>query len=175
MDQTTLLYIMTAFVIIAAVALCIQAGMLVALYSKTKMLQEKINPLVDKISPLVPKVESLVESTKATVEQSRVQILEITAKANDILASTKDQLAMVEEVVSDGTARAKVQMERVELVLDDTINRAHETIATVHNGIMRPLNELNGIAAGVKAALSFLARNNRPSVAQATSDEEMFI
>jgi hypothetical protein len=182
MDQNTLLYIMTAFVIIAAVALCIQAGMLVALNSKTKMLQEKINPLVDKISPLVPKVESLVESTKVTVEQSKVQILEITNKvselmdrANEIMGSAKNQIAMVEEVVEDATARAKVQLERAELVLDDTINRAHETVATVHNGIMRPLQELNGVAAGVKAALAFLARNNRPSVAQATSDEEMFI
>jgi hypothetical protein len=168
MDQTTLLYIMTAFVIIAAVALCIQAGMLVALNQKTKQLH-------DKIAPLVPKVDSLVESTKATVEQSKVQIAEITSRANEILISAKNQLAMVEDVVTDATARAKVQMERVELVLDDTINRAHETVATVHNGIMRPLQELNGIAAGIRAALAFLARNNRPSVAQATSDEEMFI
>jgi len=168
MDQTTLLYIMTAFVIIAAVALCIQAGMLVALNQKTKQLH-------DKIAPLVPKVDSLVESTKATVEQSKVQIAEITSRANEILISAKNQLAMVEDVVTDATARAKVQMDRVELVLDDTINRAHETVATVHNGIMRPLQELNGIAAGIRAALAFLARNNRPSVAQATSDEEMFI
>jgi hypothetical protein len=168
MDQTTLLYIMTAFVIIAAVALCIQAGMLVALNQKTKQLH-------DKIAPLVPKVDSLVESTKATVEQSKVQIAEITSRANEILISAKNQLAMVEDVVTDATARAKVQMDRVELVLDDTINRAHETVATIHNGIMRPLQELNGIAAGIRAALAFLARNNRPSVAQATSDEEMFI
>jgi len=168
MDQTTLLYIMTAFVIIAALALCIQAGMLVALNQKTKELH-------DKIAPLVPKVDSLVETTKATVEQSRAQIAEISSRTNEILVSAKNQLAMVEEVVTDATARAKVQMERVELVLDDTINRAHETVATVHNGIMRPLQELNGIAAGIRAALAFLARNNRPSVAQATSDEEMFI
>jgi len=96
-------------------------------------------------------------------------------QANDIMDSARNQIAMVEEVVNEATARAKVQMERIELVLDDTINRAHETVATVHNGIMRPLQELNGIAVGVKAALAFLARNNRPSVAQATSDEEMFI
>jgi hypothetical protein len=168
MDQTTLLYIMTAFVIIAAVALCIQAGMLVALNQKTKSLLEKI-------SPLVPKVDSLVETTKATVEQSRTQIVEITTLANEVLVSAKNQLAMVEEVVTDATSRAKVQLERAELVLDDTINRAHETVATVHSGIMRPLQELHGIAAGIRAALTFLARNNRPSVAQATSDEEMFI
>jgi ABC-type transporter Mla subunit MlaD len=116
-----------------------------------------------------------VESTKGTVEQSKKQITEITTLANEILASTRNQLAMVEEVVVDATARARVQMDRVELVLDDTINRAHETVATVHSGIMRPLRELNGIAAGVRTALSVLGRSNRASVDQATSDEEMFI
>ena len=168
MDQTTLLYVMTAFVIIAAVALAIQAGMLVAVNKKIGALQEKI-------TPLVPQVQSLVESTKATVELSRKQIAEITTRANDVLDSTRNQLAMVEEVVSDVTARAKVQMDRVELVLDDTLSRAHETVALLHNGIMRPLREINGITAGLKAALGFLARGNRPSVDQATSDEEMFI
>jgi ElaB/YqjD/DUF883 family membrane-anchored ribosome-binding protein len=168
MDQTALLYVMTAFVIISAVALSIQAGMLVAVNKKTKELH-------DKITPLVPKVESLVETTKATVELSRKQIAEITSKANDVLDSTKNQLAMVEEVVSDATSRAKVQMDRVELVLDDTLSRAHETVALLHSGIMRPLREINGVTAGLRAALQFLSRGNRPSVAQATSDEEMFI
>ena len=168
MDQTTLLYVMTAFVIISAIALCIQAGMLAALYKKTKSLQEKIEPLV-------PKVDALVESAKTTIDQSRKQILEITTRTNEILESTKEQLAIVQDVVSDAAARAKVQMERVELVLDDTVSRAHETVATLHSGIMRPLRELNGIAAGIRTALAWLARGNRPSVAQATSDEEMFI
>jgi ElaB/YqjD/DUF883 family membrane-anchored ribosome-binding protein len=165
MDQTILLYVMTAFVIISAIALCIQAGMLAGIRKQAKALH-------DTIQPLVPKVESLVESTKGTVEQSKKQI---TTLANEILASTRNQLAMVEEVVVDATARARVQMDRVELVLDDTINRAHETVATVHSGIMRPLRELNGIAAGVRTALSVLGRSNRASVDQATSDEEMFI
>lgn len=168
MDQTTLLYVMTAFVIIAAIALAIQAGMLVAVNKKTKELH-------DKIVPLVPQVELLVESTKATVDLSKKQIAEISTRATAILDSTKSQLAMVEEVVSDVTARAKVQMDRVELVLDDTLSRAHETVALVHNGIIRPLREVSGVSAGIKAALSFLARGSRPSVDQATSDEEMFI
>ncbi len=168
MDQMTLLYVMTAFVIIAAIALCIQAGMLAAMYKTTKSLQSEIRPLL-------PKVESLVDTTKTTVEQSRKQILDITTSANEILKSTKEQLGMVQEVVEDATSRAKVQLERVELVLDDTLSRAHETVATVHDGIMRPLREINGIAAGVKTALSYLARGNRPSVDQVTSDEEMFI
>jgi ABC-type transporter Mla subunit MlaD len=168
MSEITLLYVMTAFVIISAIALCIQAGMLAAMYRTTRALQQKIDPLV-------PKVESLVERATSTVEQSGKQITEITTRANDILDSTKRQLAVVEELVGDAAVRAKVQMERVELVLDDTLSRAHETVSVVHDGIMRPLREVNGIAAGVRAALNSLARGNRPTVDQATSDEEMFI
>lgn len=168
MDQTTLLYVMTAFVIIAAVALCIQAGMLVGLNKKTKQMH-------DQIAPLVPKVETLVKTTQTTVEQSRLQIAEVTARATEVLTSARNQLATIEEVVSDGAARAKVQMERVELVLDDTISRTHETVALVHSGIMKPLREISGLTAGIRAALAYLARSNRPSVDRATSDEEMFI
>jgi ABC-type transporter Mla subunit MlaD len=168
MDQTTLLYVMTAFVIISAIALCIQAGMLAAMYKTTKAMQQSIQPLV-------PKVESLVDSATITIEQSRQQIAEVTQRTNEILDSTKRQLAMVEEVVTDATARAKVQLERMEMVLDDTVSRAHETVATLHGGIMRPLRQINGIAAGLRTALAFLARGERPSVDRVTTDEEMFI
>ncbi len=168
MDQNILLYVMTAFVIIAAIALCIQAGMLAGIAKTAKSLQSEIQPLI-------PKVESLVDTAKTTVEQSRKQITEITTKTNEILESTKSQLATIEEVVYDASTRAKVQMERVEMVLDDTLSRAHQTVATVHEGIMRPLKEINGVAVGIRTALNYLARGNRPSPDQATSDEEMFI
>lgn len=168
MNEMTLLYVMTAFVIISAIALCIQAGMLAGMYKTIKALQESI-------TPLIPKVESLVEKTSSTVEQSGRQITEITSRTNDILDSTKRQLAIVEEVVGDAAERAKVQMERVELVLDDTLSRAHETVAVFHDGIMKPLREVNGLAAGIRAALASMARGNRPTPDQATSDEEMFI
>jgi polyhydroxyalkanoate synthesis regulator phasin len=168
MDNNALLYILAAFVAVSAIALCIQAGLLYQIYMTTKRLQEKVEPLV-------PKVDALVASAKMTIDQSRKQIIDITTKTNEILDSTKNQLKKVEEVVDDATSRAKVQMERVEMVLDDTMSRAHETVAAVHSGILRPLREINGIAVGVRAAIGHLARGARPSVAQATSDEEMFI
>ena len=175
MSETTLLYVMAAFVIISAIALCIQAGMLAGIYKTVKAMQETINPLV-------PKVESLVEKTNTAVEQSGRQITEITTRANEILESSKDildstkrQVAIVEDLVGDAAVRARVQMDRAELVLDDTLSRAHETIAVFHDGVMRPLREVNGLAAGIRAALGALARGNRPTPDQATSDEEMFI
>lgn len=180
--NTALLDVMAAFVIIAAIALCIQAGMLAAMYKTTKKLQEAVQPLIPKVESLIPKVESLVpkvdsvlQKTSTTVDASRQQIVEITTNINEILVSTKRQLVVIEGVVDDAASRAKVQMERIELVVDDTVSRAHETVAVVHDGIMRPLREMSGIAAGIRAALGSLARGARPSVDRATSDEEMFI
>jgi len=168
MDNQTLLYIMTAFVVIAGLSLFFQLVFVFAMYRRTKALQAKV-------TELMPRVESLVDVSHKAVVDGRQQILEITAKTHEILDSTRRQLAKVEDVVSDASARAKVQLERAELVLDDTMTRAHEAVSTVHGGIMKPLREIHGVAAGVKAALGHLSSGRRSSVLQVTQDEEMFI
>jgi len=83
-------------------------------------------------------------------------------------------MARVDEVMEDATARARIQLDRAEMVIDDTMNRAQQTVALVHSGIMKPLREIQGVSAGVKAALNFLTRG-RNSPVHATADEEMFI
>lgn len=175
MDQQTLLYIMTAFVIIAGIALLLQLGFIFGIYKTAKTTEQKVAAVLPKIEAALPKVEALVQTSQKAVDQSRQQIAEVVGKANEILDTTKRQLAKVDDVITDATTRAKVQLERAEMVLDDTMSRAHEAVATVHHGIMRPLREINGVVTGVRTAIAHLARGNRPSVAQATHDEEMFI
>jgi hypothetical protein len=165
MDQN-LLIIIAIFVFVAAIALCIQAGLLFGIYRSARTLEEKT-------TPLIPKVDALVESSRVAVEDSRKQIHEITVKTNEILDVTRKQLARVDEVLEDAAGRARVQLDRAEMVLDDTMNRAHETVALVHTGIMKPLREIQGVSAGLKAALNFLMRGRNGGVP--TADEEMFI
>ena len=168
MDNQALMYIMTAFVVIAGLSLLLQLAFIFGIYRTTKQLQEKV-------LPLLPKLESLVDSSQKAVVDGRQQILEISMKTNEILDSTKRQLVKVEDVLNDAAGRAKVQLERAELVLDDTVSRVHDTVASVHGGVMRPLREIQGVAAGIRAAIGYLALGGRPSPAQATQDEEMFI
>jgi hypothetical protein len=167
MDQQNLLIIMAVFVIVSAVALCIQAGFLFAIFKAIRGIEERT-------APLIPKLDALVGSSRTAIEESRTQIREITYKTSEILDSTRKQLSRVDEVLEDAAARARVQMDRAEMVLDDTMNRAQETVALVHSGIMKPLREIQGIQAGVRAALDFLMRGRR-SGPVATADEEMFI
>jgi hypothetical protein len=167
MDQQTLLMIMAAFVIISAIALCIQAGFLFGIYKGLRDMEAKT-------TPLIPKVDALIEASRAAVTESRTQIHDISHKTGEILDATRRQLAVVDEVLEDAAGRARVQMDRVEMVLDDTLNRTQETVALVHSGIMKPLREIQGVQAGIRAALNFLMRG-RHNGPVATADEEMFI
>jgi uncharacterized protein YoxC len=189
MDQNTLLVIMAVFVAIAAIALVIQAGMLIGIYVSSKAVGErvaqlapKVEALIPKVEALLPKVEALAETSRLALEDGRVSLKEITSRTseildrtNDILDSAKRQVAHVEGVIEDVSLRARVQLDRAEMVMDDAMTRAQDTIAVVHGGIMKPVREINGVAMGLKAALNYFMRGRGPQPDQATADEEMFI
>ncbi len=168
MDQQTLLILLTIFVALAAIAMLIQAGTLVGLFLVARKVSQKI-------MPMVPEVEAVVGVTRRTLEGAEKHIEKIGTTSSAILDITKQQLARVDELMGDATTRAKVQMERAEMVLDDTMTRVQETVSFVQSGVVRPVREIYGIFAGIRTALSYLGRTGRPTVDHATSDEEMFI
>ena len=168
MDQQILLILLVIFVALSAIAMLIQAGTLLGLFLIARKLQEKI-------MPIIPQVEAIVGTTRRTVEGVEKHIDKIGNTSNAILDATKQQVAKVDELLTDATTRAKVQMERAEMVLDDSMSRVQETVSYVQSGVMRPVREVYGVFAGLRTAIAHLGRASRPTVDHATSDEEMFI
>jgi hypothetical protein len=168
MNPDLLLGVMTAFVVISAIALCIQAGMLFGIYKATKSIQTEA-------MSVMPQVRSILTKAETTLDESRKNIVEITTKANEMMDMGKAQLVKLDSVITDASSRAKVQLERAELVVDDTMSRVHESVTAVHAGILKPVREIQGVTAGVRAAVQHFIRGQRPNVAQATHDDEMFI
>jgi len=188
--------VLTFFVFLSAVALCIQAAMLIGMWKTTKTLQQQV-------TSMLPKVQSVLTRVESTLDENRKNILEATSKASDIVAKTneivtktneiaartnematralemmdigKAQLVKLDAVLTDASDRAKAQLERAELVVDDTLGRVNQTVTAVHNGVLRPVKEIQAVTAGFRAAMQHLMRGGRPSVADATHDDEMFI
>lgn len=167
MDQT-LLILLTIFVAVSALALLIQASMLIGLLVVARRLQQKL-------MPLIPEVEAILGVVRRTAERVEKHVEQIGTTSSAILDVTKQQLARVDELLSDATTRAKVQMERAEMVLDDTMTRVQHTVSSVQSGVLRPVREVHGILAAIRTALAYLGRGGRSTVDHATSDEEMFI
>jgi hypothetical protein len=168
MNQTTLLTIMVVFVVIAAIALLGQAVALVGLFIVARDLRTKL-------FGAWPQIESILSSSKRTVEQAEHHLGKIGSSSVAILDATKLQLARVDELLSDASMRAKVQLERAEMVLDDTMTRVQQTVSIVQRGVLFPVREVHGIISGIRTAFSHLSRGGRATVDHVTSDEEMFI
>ena len=167
-NQTIFLALIAVFVAISAAALIFQAAMLYGTYKASRELR-------DRIVPLTVKVDALVETSRFAVEEARVKIVEITTKTSQILDVAREQMETVEELLEDASLRTRRQLQRAELVVEDALDRAQETVELVHKGILAPIRGINGVAAGIRAALHFLLRGTRPSPDQVTVDEEMFI
>jgi hypothetical protein len=168
MDQQALLVVMTVFVIVAAIALVIQAAMLYGVRKSALAVEQRV-------ATLAPKVEALAETSRAAIDEGRANMAEISLRSKEILDATRRQLTTIEDVLEDAAERARVQFDRAEMVVDDAMSRAQETVAVFHGGIMKPIREINGVAAGVRAAIHYFMRGGRPNPDQVTADEEMFI
>jgi hypothetical protein len=167
-NQTIFLALIAVFVAISAAAMIFQAAMLYGTYKASRELR-------DRIVPLTVKVDALVETSRGAVDEARIKIGEITTKTNQILDVARQQMETVEELLEDTSLRTRRQLRNAEIVVEDALARAQETVELVHNGILVPIRGINGVAAGVRAALRFLLRGTRPSPDQVTVDEEMFI
>jgi uncharacterized protein YoxC len=165
MDQQTVL---TIFVGICALAMIIQMIMLIILAVISKRMQ-------DKITVVLPEVESILAISKQTLQEVKKEVGEIGTRTNSILDITKGQFIKIDELLSDIGVRARVQMERAEMVLDDTMSRTQKTVAIVQSGVIAPIREIHGLIEGLRAAIAHLTKSRRPTVDHATSDEEMFI
>ena len=76
--------------------------------------------------------------------------------SGDILDITRLQLARIDGVLEDATERAHNQLAHAEMVIDETMARAQETVAVVQSGIMTPLREIQGVAARACARRFFI-------------------
>lgn len=163
-----IIYVMAGAVIVSALALVLQLLILYGLYRAFRSLNAEV-------LNLLPGIRKLMENAESTLHQSRAQIGEVTAKAGEVLDLTRTQLLRIDESMGDTLLRMRGQLERAGGVMDESLTKLHETVSVVHNGIVKPLREITGVAAGLRAALRNLARGAHSTPAEATHDDEMFI
>jgi methyl-accepting chemotaxis protein len=130
---------------------------------------------MNKIDLLTTATMPLLQSMRDTIEEARVRFHSIGANLEEISALTRRQVQKVDGVVSDATERAQLQIVRLDGLVSDTIEKVERTSETLQRGVVKPVQEISAIVAGVKTAVDFLRHRKRGPVEHATQDEEMFI
>lgn len=170
-----MLIVVEAAVVVAAVAIVLQTVMMVGTYRASRATKEQVSALAARIEPLTDSARHVLTHAQDLVSEVRGYAREYSQKGAEVLDLTRKQLVRVDEIMLEATARTRAQLDRVEMVLDDTMARFQETTALLQNHVLRPLRQVAGITSGVRTMMAALFGGHRPTVEQATHDEEMFI
>ena len=168
MQSETALVLLAVAVAVSSVSLLMQAIASYRIYQTIRKLQEEV-------SPLIPRAKAALEQAETTLKQTAQELHESVEMAKALMDSVQAQVDGIDEARRELAAQWRVQSERMELVLEDILSRVQDVVGVVHGTVMRPVREVSGMVAGVKAALQTLLLARRPTVDRATHDEEMFI
>lgn len=189
--------VITVAVVLAAIAFVVQAGVTIALYRAASRMQKKVFPLVDRAdavvkeaTPILAKIGPVIDRTGPVLDAARdvltktdrmiadaqPRIREISTEAAAIARSGRRQVERIGELLEDAGGRAKERLEQIDQSVDSTVEHLEHAGEAMRRAVLRPVREVNGLAAGISAAVSTIVHGSRrPSVASATQDEEMFI
>ena len=108
------------------------------------------------------------------MDDARPRVAEISDEALAIVKTGREQVERVGELLQDAAGRARPRLDQIDRSVDSTVPQVEQVSESVKRAVMRPVREVNGVAAGISAAVSALGRKKAP-VDSATQDEEMFI
>lgn len=168
MQSETALVLLSIAVAVSSVSLLVQAIASWRVYQSVRKLQEEV-------SPLIPRARAAIEQAETTFKQAAAELHEATEMARELMESVQTQVDGINRARQELAAQWRVQTERIDLVLEDILGRVQEVVGVLHGTVMRPVREVSGMVAGVKAALQTLLLARRPTVDRATHDDEMFI
>src|SRR5438094_2791820 len=134
--------LLTLFVAMTAVAIVVQAGVLVGIYIMSKRLAEQVERFMKETRELMVPVRSIADNLR-------------TASANlvEIGLSARDQFRRVEAMVTDTGEALHIQLERFDRVSQNVIDRINETADIVQDSVVRPVREVAAVARGLTRGL----------------------
>ena len=81
----------------------------------------------------------------------------------------------LDSLLTDVSHATRIQMERIDRAMAETVDRVHTTTEALQKTVLLPVRQVRGVAAALGAVIGSLNSRRRPTVDQATLDEEMFI
>jgi hypothetical protein len=137
---------------------------------------EQTAPVLQRLGPAVEQAGRVLENANQLLTETRPRIVQISDDMVSIAKSGRQQVDRAGEVLRDAGNRALARLEQIDRTVESTVGQVEQAGDAVRRAVMTPVREVNGIAAGISAAVSTLVHHSRrPQIDEATQDEEMFI
>jgi methyl-accepting chemotaxis protein len=167
--------IVTIFVIVAAAAIVIQAGILFGLFISFKKTSERMETIMRNVES---KALPLLDSAKNILDENGPRLKEVTQNLSEATSTLKTQLTRVDATLNDVLDRTRLQVIRVDDMVSRTMDKVEETTEMIQNTVVSPVRKLTGIMQGLSVGLgAYIQRRRKASLETMTAveDDELFI
>jgi len=175
MDQTTQT-LLASFIVVTAVAMLIQMGVLIALFLSVRRTSARLEHMADALeSRAVP----ALEAAHGVLTDSRVRITEIVSNLAAVSSSLRSQVDRFDSTFGDAMDRTRRQVIRADNLVSRTIDHVEETTEIMHEGVIGPVRRVaglvQGLTVGIDTFFKLTSKFPRREHSPASQDEELFI
>lgn len=165
--------LLITFIAITAAAVVIQAGMLIGMYLAVRKTSARLEALAGEVRTKILPTTELAHSMMVDL---RPKFETFMTNVNDSSAVVHQQLERLDAVMGDILDRTRLQVIRADELVNRTLDRVEHTSDLVHKAVVSPVKQLTGLVQGVTVGLEFLfgGRNQRRDGVGVPQDE-MFI
>ena len=161
------------FIVVAAVAIVIQMGILIALYLSVRRSSTRMEAIAD---DLHKRTAPLLDAASAILVDSRPKLSTITDNLSSATTSIRSQVERLDATVTDVIDRTRLQVIRADEMITRTMDKVEETTDMVQHSVLSPIRRLAGIASGLSVGLEyFFRRRSARQREELPQDEELFI
>jgi hypothetical protein len=146
------------FIIATAIAVVIQAGILVFLFIAVRQTSGRVEALASEVKT---KAVPMIETAQAMLVELRPRVTEIVANVEHSSRIARAQVERIDATVSDAVDRTRLQVIRADELINRTLDRVEETSEMVHRTVVSPIRQLQGLVQGLSAGLEFLLGRKR--------------
>jgi hypothetical protein len=167
--------LITIFVIVAAAAIVIQAGILFGLFMSFKETTKRVESIARNVET---KAIPLLDSAKSILDENGPRLKEITQNLSETTSTLKTQMNRVDATLNDVLDRTRLQVIRVDDMVSRTMDKVEETTEMLQHTVVSPVRKLTGIMQGLSVGLGAYIQRRRKSAldaATAVEDDELFI
>ena len=129
-------------------------------------------------SKITKQVETLAAQAEGFIPPLKGILEKLNVLEDNIAGISKvahERTLKVDAFIGEATDSARLQMAKLQDVIDTTSRRIDETITSLQEAVNAPLTEVQAIARGIRTAMDVLFGRRRSASNRSHQDEEMFI
>ncbi len=167
---------MQLFIVVAALTLIVQAGILALLFFQLRKTTESVNKMVgdlhSRLGPILTRTQILLDDTQP-------KIAALVEDASHIVYLTRTQAQKFDRIATEASDRLRGQLVHIDRILTGTLEAVEDAGAQVRRSFWGPVHKASALVQGIKIGLDVLrSRRSVPPPANDTAmeqEDELFI